>query len=161
MKTSLLAIGGVLVIVSLYHAQNTAERRSALKNSEQLSVVTAQLNQVLLDMQDLSESVKVLKQAADKLKPTTKVITKVKVVYRDKPDVQLACNSPELPKNRIALGMGLGTDGIVYRKADRTVRERVGTVISADYARRFTNGNSVGIGVQSNKSVVIKLGKDF
>ncbi len=154
MKTSLLAIGGVLLIGSIYHAQNTVERRAALKNSDQLSVVTTQLNQVLLDMEALKETV-------NKLKPTTKVITKVKVVYRDKPSTQLACDNPELPKNRIALGMGLGTDGIVYRKADRTVRERVGTVISADYARRFTNGNSVGVGVQSNKSVVIKLGKDF
>lgn len=64
-------------------------------------------------------------------------------------------------KNRVFLGAGYGLDGLVFNKRDAIVKERFGTVVSADYERKFENNNIIGVSVMSNKTVVIKLGKEF
>lgn len=64
-------------------------------------------------------------------------------------------------KNRVALGAGLGTDGILYNRRDNVVKERFGTVISIDYDRKFENSNTIGISIISNKTFIIKIGKEF
>lgn len=63
--------------------------------------------------------------------------------------------------NRILLGAGLGLDGLVHDKKNNLVKERLGSIVSVDYERSFSNSNIIGISVLSNKTVVIKLGKEF
>jgi len=118
----------------------------------------AALMDLILTIEDLKNKI----SEKPKVVYKTKIVTKVIKPEVDDPSVGV-CGFPDRPDkvNRLMLGMGAGPNGLSVNSQQRTVKQKTGTILGIDYERKTNSGNVLGVGFGSNKSVMIKLGRDF
>jgi hypothetical protein len=153
-KGIIIIVGLVLILllsfglrVALYDAAmaNLANKRV----NEELQTTITKLSAEIESLK--SNPVTITKEV---IKTETKVITEVITKV-----VTAACQQDRARQNTLMLSMGQGSDGFRIGKA--TVAEQIRPVIGVDYLRKIQDNASIGVGVLSNKTVVIKYGRDF
>lgn len=73
----------------------------------------------------------------------------------------LATNKKVMKLNRITIGMGAGPAGLKVSKDSKYVVQRAGIVGGVYYQRKLNNNVVVGLGAETNKTVILQVGKDF
>lgn len=162
MKTSkliaLIALGSVL---ALQYAQNkivqqlndkldAIEYSRKTESAEHLAVIKA-------IKEELSHVNKKLKSSKQNSLVISCHNNQIKEISQKNEKIALKVKN----KNRLDVLAGIGPSGILYRPSQNKVEQILGNIVGVGYSRSFDNNNSIGVEVLSNKTFLLKLGKEF
>lgn len=160
MKTSSTLFVILTLVLTAFYV--TSVERS-LQRSVEISAQNHELtNKSLLQLAKTIEELKIKVEQKPKIVYKTKIVKKVEIVEVPE-ETNWACTIMDKPEksNRLLFGMGAGPSGLQVDNQRRVIKQKTGAILGIDYERKTNSGNVIGIGFGSNKTVLLKLGKDF